>query len=362
MSESDQPWPLPSGKRQYRRPAAMGAPPKTPTYRPPPPPPPTGRWGIDFLGSAFAARTFDQPDDDEGAVVTTLVRYQPEGSPPPRPRVAVLYVHGWWDYFMQTELASFWHERGAAFYAVDLRKCGRSIRRHQTPCYVASLTEYDPDLELAIETIRQSHGDQVPILIVAHSQGGLSTSLWAARHPGIISGLVLNSPFLEVHGSSWARSVSHPLVSQVARRQGRWAVPIPAPGFYDQVVHAEFGGEWDLEPAWRPAADSPIRPGWLDAVMAGHAQVAAGLDLDIPILMLTSHRSVISSRWREEMRAADIVLDVKQLWRRLPDLGRTVTLAKIHDGLHDVLLSPPPVRAMAYRQLDRWYRAYLEPS
>lgn len=359
--------PLPRGKKPRRR-----QPPPTPRPepvdlltedRPAPPAPPVGRWGRDLLGDGFEARTYPQPDDDEGAVVMTMVRYRPGDEPMPRrPRFAVLYVHGWADYFIQTELARFWHERGAAFYAVDLRKSGRSIRPHQTPCFVESLTEYDGDLALAVESIRKAHGARVPVVVVAHSQGGLTSALWAARHPEALAGLVLNSPFLEIHGSSLARSMSHPLISQVARRQSRWPLPIPAPGFYDRTINDELGGEWSIESAWRPVPTHPIRPGWLAAVMAGHKQVAAGLDLAIPVLVLTSHRTVIGSRWREEMRTADVILDVKQLWRRIPDLGRTVTLAKVHDALHDVFLSPSPVREHAYLEVDHWFRGFIAPD
>lgn len=328
-----------------------------------PPPPPVGRWGRDILGDDFQARTFPQPDDDEGAVVTTLVRYRPGGRPlPRRPRLAVVYVHGFADYFIQTELARFWADRGAVFYAVDLRKSGRSIRPHQTPCFVESLEEYDEDLQLAVDVVQRIHGASVPLVAVAHSQGGLTTALWAARHPDTFRGLVLNAPFLEVHGSTLARALGHPLISQVARKQARWPVPISAPGFYDRTINARMEGEWQIEPAWRPVPTHPVRPGWLAAVLAGHAKVAAGLDLEIPILVLTSHRTVIGPRWREEMRSADTVIDVKQVWRRAPSLGRTVTLAKVTGGLHDVLLSPQPVREQAYREIDRWFRGYVEPE
>jgi len=48
----------------------------------------------------------------------------------PRPgevtRGAVLYVHGFTDYFFQTGLADFFAARGLRFYALDLRKCGRA--------------------------------------------------------------------------------------------------------------------------------------------------------------------------------------------------------------------------------------------
>lgn len=333
------------------------------TEREAPPAPPLNRWGRDTLGDGFEARTYPQPDDAEGAVVTTLVRYRPGGKPMPRrPRLAVLYVHGFSDYFIQTELARFWADRGAVFYAVDLRKSGRSIRPHQTPCFVESLSEYDEDLDLAVDVIRQAHGPNVPLVAIAHSQGGLTTSLWAARNRDSVDGLVLNSPFLEMHGSTLARSLSQPLVTQVARKQSRWPVPIASPGFYDRTINASLGGEWHLEPAWRPVPTHPMRPGWLAAVMAGQASVASGLELEVPILVLTSHRTVIGSRWREEMRTADVVLDVKQVWRRAPSLGSTVTIAKIRDAVHDVLLSPHPVRDRAYTEIDHWYRGFIEPE
>lgn len=355
---------LPSGRKSRRRSPAAAAPspPPPPTGPEPPEPPPVGSWGEDILGSDYEAQTFPQPDDDEGEVVTTLVRHRPDGALPTHPRFAVLYVHGWADYFIQTELADFWHDRGAVFYAVELRKCGRSVRAHQTPCFVESLDEYDADLDLALDVIRREHGD-VPLLVVAHSLGGLTSALWAARRPdaGLV-GMVLNAPFLEVHGSTLARSLSHPLVTQVARAQSRWKVPISAPGFYDRTINVTMDGEWDIEAAWRPVPTYPVRPGWLDAVMAGHKKVGAGLDLPVPVLVLTSHRTVIGSRWREEMRAADVILDVKQLWKRVPDLGDRVTLIKVQDGLHDVFLSPSDVRAHAYTEIDHWFRGFVEPD
>lgn len=363
MTDDPPPLRLPRGKKPKRKPTAEPGTTRTGPQEGPPPPPPTGRWGRDVLGDDFQARTFPQADDDEGSVVTTLIRHRPGGTPlPRRPRFAVLYVHGWSDYFIQTELAEFWTERGAVFYAIDLRKSGRSIRPHQTPCFVESLEEYDDDLDLAVEVIRQIHGTSVPIVYMAHSQGALTGALWAKRRPGTVRGIVMNSPFLEMHGSSLARAISHPVVSQVARRQSRWPVPIPAPTFYDRTINEHEDGEWVIEPTWRPVPTHPIRPGWVDAVMSGHKQLEGGLDLEIPILVMTSHRTVIGSKWREEMRTADVVIDVKQVRRRAPDLGRTVTLAKIHDAVHDVLLSPRPVRDRAYQEIDHWFRGYIEPD
>ena len=58
----------------------------------------------------------------------------------------MLYVHGFTDYFFQTELADFLAARGLPFYALDLRKCGRARRPGQTAHYVSDLALYDAEL------------------------------------------------------------------------------------------------------------------------------------------------------------------------------------------------------------------------
>src|SRR5690625_3126698 len=104
-----------------------------------PDPPTVGRWARDVLGEGFEARTLPLDDDEEGEVVATIVRHT-RTSKRPVPH-AVLYLHGWSDYFFQSELAEYWTERGAAFYALDLRKYGRSLRVHQTAGFVESLRD-----------------------------------------------------------------------------------------------------------------------------------------------------------------------------------------------------------------------------
>src|SRR6187551_2680928 len=99
----------------------------------------------DVLGEPYLAETITLPPDEEGPVVTTLVVRRAAQ----RTGRAVLYVHGFCDYFFQTAYAEWWNERGYDFYAVDLRKYGRSLRQHQTPNYVADLHEYFPELDAA---------------------------------------------------------------------------------------------------------------------------------------------------------------------------------------------------------------------
>jgi alpha-beta hydrolase superfamily lysophospholipase len=70
----------------------------------------------------------------------------------------VLYLHGYVDYFFQTHLAEFFTARGYDFYALDLRKYGRSLRSHQTPNFCRDIAEYYPEIDRALKIIRDDDG------------------------------------------------------------------------------------------------------------------------------------------------------------------------------------------------------------
>jgi alpha-beta hydrolase superfamily lysophospholipase len=328
-------------------------------------------WQDDLLGRDFQQLTLPLGEDGEGDVVATLVRYRPPlrdlVSPfAPARGIDVLYLHGWSDYFFQTGLAEYWHGVGARFHALDLRKYGRSLRDHQTPGYVADLATYDADIEAALAAM--GHGvDAVRpsrrrLLLMGHSTGGLTLSLWAARHPGRAAALVLNSPWLEFQTGGVGRAFITPLVQLGARVQPLGTLPQVDLGFYTRSVSAELGGEWSYETRWRPPRGFPAHRAWLNAVLEGHAAVAAGLGLDVPILTLLSARSTILPRWNEQMRRSDSVLVVDDIARASVRLGATVTVARIEGALHDVTLSAETPRQSAYRALTRWLHAYAQTS
>ncbi|MHA7135031.1 alpha/beta hydrolase [Oerskovia turbata] len=320
--------------------------------------PQRGRWEEDVLGPDYRRLTLQLTPDDEGDVVATLVRYDPPTEEPVRPVRAVLYVHGWSDYFFQTELAEYWHAQGAAFFALDLRKYGRSLRPHQTPGYMEHLHEYDEDLETALAMIHTELGAHASIMLFGHSTGGLTGVLWAHRNPGRLHGLVLNSPWLELQGSSTVRTVSAPAIRQLARFQPKAPLPNIDAGYYARTLRDLESGGWDFNADWRPVPSFPVRAGWLRGIIEGHATVAAGLSITCPIIVLTSDRTIISPRWSEDMRQADIVLDVELLARRAPNLGPVVTIARIGGGIHDLTLSGPGPRARFYAEITRWLAGY----
>jgi alpha-beta hydrolase superfamily lysophospholipase len=326
-------------------------------------------WRPDVLGEPFEQLTLPLRPDAEGEVVATLVRY----APPPRladlrpNRVAsdvdVLYVHGWSDYFFQKELARFWHDRGARFFALDLRKYGRSLRDGQTPGYVDDLATYDEDIAAALGAMgRSERADGRRLLLLGHSTGGLTLSLWAQRHPGRADALVLNSPWLEFQAGGPGRAALTPLIDLRARFDPKAPLPNVDLGFYTRSVSKTMDGEWDYDLAWRPVRGFPVHPAWLNAILAGHARVAAGLSLDLPVLTLLSARSALLPYWAPEMMDSDVVLVVQDIAKRALGLAPTVTVARIDGALHDVFLSRPEPRSVAYREVERWLRGYVSGS
>lgn len=326
-------------------------------------------WTEDFLGPEFQVRELPLAPDDEGPVVATLVRYARlpevgEDNSHGSGAGVVLYLHGWADYFLQAELAEQLAAQGFHFYALDLRKFGRSLREWQTPGFATELDIYDEDLEAAMAAIKADVGhaagpDGSPAIhLLAHSFGGLIAAMWADRHPGALGTLILNAPWLELQGSSLIRNIAMHLVEPVARADPRRPFHFPEMPGYWQSVSSEAHGEWQLHPVWRPAESFPIRAGWAKAVLAGHAAVARGLDISAPVLVLLSDRTRIQAEWSEDLMHVDAVIDVEETAGRALRLGRRVAVFRYPGAIHDVFLSRRRIREEAYRDVAGWARSY----
>ncbi|QBR91100.1 alpha/beta hydrolase [Nocardioides euryhalodurans] len=309
----------------------------------------------DVLGEPWTSETIHFPPDEEGQVVATLVSRR-AAEPTNR---AVLYVHGFSDYFFQTAYAEWWLERGYDFYAVDLRKYGRSLLAHQTPAYVTDLREHFPELDSAWHRVTERDGHD-HVVLSAHSTGGLVCSLWAQERQVALAGMVLNSPWFDLQGKAWMRSVGTFVLDQVGRRRPRRVLGTKAPGLYGRSLHRDHEGEWDFDPALKPLDSLAVHLGWLRAIRRGHAELHRGLDLRFPVLVLSSDRTTWPTEMGEDVHTHDIVLDVEQIRRWSPALGRHVTYVAVPGARHDVVLSRPDVRARAYDELERWRTAYVD--
>ena len=345
---------------------------------------PVGAWGPDLLGPGFEARTLELlPDEEDDGAVATLVRHMPASDPgalagtPTRTTFALLYLHGWNDYFFQRDLAREISRLGGAFYALDLRRYGRSLREGQMLGWITSLTDYDEEIDLALAAIRAERGWGTDVVLCGHSAGGLTACLWADRHPGALAALMLNSAWLELQGSVPVRMIGESVVRTLARRDPRMSIPTPAyaPEALFRITDGwtERDGElpdpswaddpyvtgWGIEPRWSFLPSAPIRPGWLLAILDGQARVAAGLDIRCPVLSMGSARSHLGVTWTEDSRRADTIVDADATARRAIGLGKLVTVARFDGGVHDLVLSAPPVREQVFAAMRRWLGGYV---
>jgi alpha-beta hydrolase superfamily lysophospholipase len=306
--------------------------------------------------------------DGEGDVVATLVR---RGDTAVAAH-AVLAVHGYTDYFFHTALADHFADRGFAFYALDLQKCGRSHRAGQTPHFTTDLARYDRDLDEALAVIRaQTHSARpVRVLVYGHSAGGLIVSLWLdrLRRRGTtaqagVGGLVLNSPWLDLHGSPILRTgAMSALIAAIARLGEKRVARGPGDGGYGASLHRDYHGEFDYNLQWKPLGGFPITFGWLHAVRRGQARLHRGLDVGVPNLILRSDHSVPETADPITLQCGDAVLDVRQIARWAGCIGNRSTIVPVTDAKHDVFLSMPRPRQVAYRELDTWLTHYLRSA
>jgi alpha-beta hydrolase superfamily lysophospholipase len=306
------------------------------------------------------------PDPDgEGDLFATLVR---RGEPDPSATRAVLLVHGFTDYFFNTEQADHFAARGFAVYALDMHKCGRSWREGQTPHFTTDLARYDTELERALDLMAQDARSDV--LIYGHSTGGLIVPLWLdrLRRRGEIArrrivGLVLNSPWLDLHGPAILRTApAGAAIGAISRIRKMRVVRPPTEGGYGATLHKEYGGDFDYNLEWKPIGGFPVTFGWLHAVRRAQVKLHRGLDAGVPNLILRSDRSVrevTDPAKIDEIQRGDAVLDVKQIARWAGCIGNRSTIVPIVDAKHDVFLSVPESRRAAYRALDQWLEWYL---
>jgi alpha-beta hydrolase superfamily lysophospholipase len=318
-------------------------------------------WHDDELLAGYEAREMQlvgltrhleeiDPEVGDDELVATLVRRNKRHH-----SRAVLYIHGWNDYFFQTHVADWWDALGYDFYALDLRRYGRSLRAGMMGGYIEDLSEYDLEIDAAMDRVARHHEK---VVLYAHSTGGLVASLWADRHPGALGGLVLNSPWIDLQGSALIHALMPRIVRSVATRAATFILPLPDNGFYARTLDSLRDGTWTFDPELKRNPSQPARSAWLTAVMAGHDRVSAGLEIDCPILMVTSTRSDFRRRWSDELLGVDSVLDVSRLAAKAHRLGRHVTLVRLEGAIHDIVLSTRLVRDRFADEL-RWESAYL---
>jgi alpha-beta hydrolase superfamily lysophospholipase len=313
----------------------------------------------DPLGPGYEMIGLDLDPDDEGPVAATLIRRTPDSTAPNTSK-AVLYVHGYNDYFFQTHLADYFAAAGYVFYALDLRKSGRSLRSGQTAHFMRRASDHIPELQAAFDVITADGCDS--ILLNAHSTGGLIIAAWLADADeavrSLVTGVILNSPFLDLSSSGAVKDAAVHGVGSLAKVKPYAIVQSSDLDLYGRSVHKDYEGEWDFDLTLKTLAGRPIRAAWLDAVRKAQQRVRDGAGIRCPVLVLCSDRSVRVQGWNESLRSGDAVLDVERISRASTALGSHVTCIRVTGAMHDVVLSAAPVRAAAFKHMTQWIGAY----
>lgn len=313
---------------------------------------PPSPWQPDVLGGQWIAQTLDLPKIRGEETRATLVTTTPELT---RMRdTAVLYLHGYNDYFFQTHVGDFITDQGAAFYALDLHGYGRSTstEKDRNDCW--SLREYGPELSAAARYLKEERGYQ-KLVIMAHSTGGLIASLWAKSPIGqrSVAGLILNSPWLDLNRSWFDRVIATTVLDSLGSYLPDYVLTNEG-SVYSERLHEATGGLWNFDLNLKRSAPTPIRMGWIKAVREGHLRVHRGLDLNIPILVAASKSSTTGQVAPDIAGTTDTVLDVDQIVARAPGLGSQVDIVQIPQGSHDLALGNLESRTQFFTTVSGW--------
>lgn len=307
-----------------------------------------GQYTPDSLGNGYRCRTIDQGEDYDGRVVCAIIKKEaPQAS-----KKAIVYVHGYNDYFFQKELGDSATAHGYNFYAVDLRKYGRSLLPHQDAFFCKKMDEYFADIDTTLAIARREGNEQ--LVLMGHSTGGLSTTYYLKKtgNRAKVDMLVLNSPFFDWNLSWVLEHLGVPCVSFAGIFAKRWEAigeEKEMPG-YAQSLMADQKGEWTFNTSWKKPKGHPKTAGWIRAINRAQKKTRRMKPLDIPVLLMSSDTTISeTSVWNEGYRRADVVLDVKDIERLGRKTSRNVSYEVIAGGKHDLLLSEEDARKKAYK-------------
>lgn len=294
------------------------------------------------------------PDDYEGRAVAVLTKIKSESAS----KKGTLYIHGFNDYFFQTEMAERFNREGYNFYALDLRRYGRALLPHQTFNDIRDLKMYFREILDAIK-IMKTEGNST-ILLGGHSTGGLIITLFCQDYWHLIQGVWMNSPFFEFNKSYFTRKIAIPCVALIGKRNPSKQVPGGFSKQYGISLHKSEKGEWDYDLRLKPHVPPSVSAGWIRAIYEGHQRLDKGVYIGVPVLILHSAKSAnVNSRWSDRARNSDIILNVKSIERKSEKLDGKIELVAIKGGMHDLFLSALDVREDAFSRLFDWTKRYF---
>lgn len=303
-------------------------------------------WHDDIL-KGYEARYVNQGEAFDGPCRSTIVRkLNPKGS-----KKAFLYIHGFNDYFFQSEMGERFVDSGYNFYAVDLRRYGRSREPWQYPFNIRNQEEYFNDIDSALcQMIKDGNTD---ITLGGHSTGGLTVILYGAikGEDVMVNRIVTDSPFLAWNFSPFMRKIAIPVVGFMGKIFKNMNIKQSKCDGYAYSLLKEYYGEWVYNTDWKMIYSPPVTGSWINAISSAQGKILKNKkNIKVPLLVMHSSRKIDGCNYTPEFQTGDAVLDPFMIQERGVQLGieNEREVCAIDSGLHDLILSREYVRDAAY--------------
>ncbi len=297
---------------------------------------------------------------------TTLrwARWQPAGPP----RGTVLVLTGRAEFIEKyTETAQSLTARGFQALAFDWRNQGLSDRPltnrqiHHLEDFSTLVDDLD---ELVARVARPSAGDG-PLILLAHSMGGLVATLFLSRHaaavPAVCAAAILSAPMHAIHLGALPRVVARALsgLAVALGRGDRYALGQhdydPADGRFtpDNVItsdprrYAAFHGPYAARPELRVGG---VSYGWIAAALRAEDAVTRDLPLErvrVPVLLLSA--------------PGDRLVRADAQRRVAARLGHA-TLVEHPEAKHELLMERDAIRDRVWADIDAFLDRTLPPA
>lgn len=311
-------------------------------------------WHPDIL-EGYEARYVNQGEAFDGPCRSTIVRKLAK-SPS---RKGFLYIHGFNDYFFQKEMGERFVDSGYHFYAVDLRRYGRSLEPWQYPFNIRRQQEYFQDIDSALAQMRRD--GITDITLGGHSTGGLTVALFASERGARVGvkRVVTDSPFLEWDFNAFYRKCLIPVISACGAVTKNVKIPQGHCDGYAYSLLKEYHGEWEYNTDWKMIYSPPVTMSWIRAISRAQSQLMKNAShIVVPILVMHSSKHIEGCNWEPDFQNGDAVLDPEMLQKRGEKLGHDRVVCTIDSGLHDLILSREPVRNAAYDTIFGFIRSH----
>ena len=303
------------------------------------------------LHKDFDYQTIQLSPDYEGKVTATLISSKFNAGD----RESVLYLHGYIDYFFHPHVCEKFIANGFDFYALDLRKYGRSILEHQRPNFCFDIEEYFEEITIAIRQINKTGNSLVHLL--GHSTGGLIASNYMnhGKETSSVKSLILNSPFLDLNQPDFTKKITFMTAKFASTILPYSYINGALSPVYAQSIHKDYYGEWDFNLDWKPIKGFPTYFKWLVAISRAQKKLLNS-NIEVPVLVMHSSHSRKISTFSQEAMSSDTVLNIEDIKKIGSILGKQVTFLDIENAQHDIFLSPEEVREVAFNEMFAWLR------